>query len=47
MILPSDCLGEKLAASLTRDYLQAAFDNEERNMIRIEKLRELDLKYGH
>lgn len=46
MILPSECLGDKLAGYLVEAYLRDGFDNEERNMIRIEKLRELDIKYA-
>lgn len=41
IIIASDCIAEKLAAALVRDYLNGGFDNEERNMIRINKLTEL------
>jgi hypothetical protein len=35
-----------LAGSLVRDYLLSGFDQEERNMLRIQKMRDLDEKYG-
>lgn len=46
MILSTDCIGEKLAGSILADYLQSGFDNEERNMIRVGKMKEFDEKYG-
>lgn len=46
MILSTDCIAEKLAGSIVADYLQSGFDNEERNMIRVGKIKELDEKYG-
>lgn len=38
MIVSTDCIAEKLAASLVKDYLLSGFDQEERNMLRINKL---------
>lgn len=46
MIISTDCIAEKLAATLVRDYLLSGFDEEERNMIRVGKISELEDKYG-
>lgn len=45
MIISTDCIAEKLAGSLVADYLLSGFDNEERNMIRVGKIKELGEKY--
>jgi ribose 5-phosphate isomerase RpiB len=44
-IIPTDCIGSKLAAYLVKSYLTNAFDKGENNAIRVQKLKDLDERY--
>ena len=39
VIIGTDCVGEKLSGFLLQTYLESGFDNEERNMLRIQKMK--------
>lgn len=37
-----ECIGIGLSASIAVDYLGSAFDNEERNMLRLGKIKDIE-----
>lgn len=41
-VIGVDCAGIKLSTALAMEYLRAEFDHEERNMIRIQLMKDFD-----
>lgn len=41
-VLGVECIGIGLSASIAADYLGSAFDNEERNMLRLGKILDFE-----
>lgn len=41
-VIGVDCIGVALSASIAVHFLHSAFDNEERNMLRLGKIRDFE-----
>ena len=39
-----DCIGDKLAGSLVKEYLLSGFDGQEKNKLRIDKMMGFETK---
>ncbi|MDE3179165.1 MAG: ribose 5-phosphate isomerase B [Acidobacteriota bacterium] len=46
LVMGGRVIGEELARELVRTYLSAVFTGEERHRRRLEKIREMELRYG-